>query len=38
MSIINETKAWQGFETGAWIEYVDVRDFIRKELHSFRGR
>ena len=37
MSIINETKAWQGFETGAWIEYVDVRDFIQKNYTPFEG-
>ncbi|MGO1622290.1 formate C-acetyltransferase [Flaviflexus sp.] len=37
MSIINETKAWQGFETGAWIEHVDVRDFIQKNYTPFEG-
>lgn len=37
MSIMNETKAWQGFETGAWIEHVDVRDFIQKNYTPFEG-
>ncbi|MEZ7897326.1 MAG: formate C-acetyltransferase [Flaviflexus sp.] len=37
MSVINEKKAWEGFESGAWIEHVDVRDFIQKNYTPFEG-
>ncbi|WP_054952441.1 formate C-acetyltransferase [Flaviflexus massiliensis] len=37
MSVIDETKAWQGFESGAWNEHVDVRDFIQKNYTPFEG-
>lgn len=37
MSVISGTKAWAGFETGSWIEHVDVRDFIQKNYTPYLG-
>ena len=37
MSVTNELKAWHGFETGSWIEHVDVRDFIQKNYTPYLG-
>ena len=37
MSVTSETRAWQGFETGSWIEHVDVRDFIQKNYTPYEG-
>ncbi|WP_182354500.1 formate C-acetyltransferase [Flaviflexus huanghaiensis] len=37
MSVISETRAWAGFESGSWIEHVDVRDFIQKNYKPYLG-
>lgn len=37
MSVTSETRVWQGFETGSWIEHVDVRDFIQKNYTPYEG-